>query len=127
PRQLPRVFELNRRDVLSLVALTGRVAAAVAGAPMPDLYPEELAGLGRLWEAIDLERGLACYRMALELGLASPGRERVLYRLARSEKRSRHWDEARALWEGALPGADPVGPMAWEGIARVHEHPRAAR
>ena len=36
----------------------------------PDVRPEELAGLGRLWEPVDLERGLACYRAALRRGPA---------------------------------------------------------
>jgi uncharacterized protein YprB with RNaseH-like and TPR domain len=124
PGQLPGVFEHNRRDVLSLAALTGRVTSAVARAPMPDLFPEELAGLGRLWEAIDLERGLACYRMALDRGLMSPGRERLLFRLARSEKRLARWDEARVLWEAAIRGTDGFDPRPWEEIAKVHEHRR---
>src|SRR5882724_11883608 len=51
--ELPRVFEHNRCDILSLVALTGWMAAAMARAPEPDLHPEELAGLGRLWEPTD--------------------------------------------------------------------------
>ena len=124
PGELPRVFDHNRHDILSLAALTGWVADLVARAPVPSLYPEELAGLGRLWEAADVERGLACYRMALERGLPSPGRERLLLRLAAVEKRRTRWDEARALWEAAIAAEHGFDPRPWEEIAKVHEHRR---
>ena len=73
PGELPRVFEHNRHDILSLVALAGWVADAVAHAPGIDLGPEELAGLGRIWETADPDRGEACYRMALDARPAQPG------------------------------------------------------
>ena len=124
PDQLPRVFEHNRHDILSLAALTGWVADAVMRAPMADLDPEALAGLGRLLEATDPERSLACYRMALDGGLPTPFRERVLLRLARGEKRQARWDEARALWEAAARAPRDFDPRPWEEIAKVHEHRR---
>src|SRR5207247_1110395 len=49
---LGRVFDHNRHDVLSLVALLGWFGRALAA---PDhLGAEDLAGLGRLWEPVDL-------------------------------------------------------------------------
>ena len=122
PAELPRIFEHNRHDILSLAALTGWVAAAVGRAPALDLCPEEMAGLGRIWEGTDLERGLACYRMALERGLGSPGRERLLFRLARWEKRLARWDEARALWQAAISIDRGFDPRPWEEIAKLYEH-----
>jgi uncharacterized protein YprB with RNaseH-like and TPR domain len=124
PGELPRVFDHNRHDILSLAALTGWVAAAVAQAPIPALHPEELLGLGRLWEAGDAERSLACYRMALDHGLASPSRERLLLRLAAAEKRRLRWDAACALWGDAIGAARGFDPRPWEEIAKVHEHRR---
>src|SRR5260370_30052753 len=47
PDELPRVFEHNRHDILSLAALTGWVADAVVRAPVPELEPEALAALRR--------------------------------------------------------------------------------
>jgi uncharacterized protein YprB with RNaseH-like and TPR domain len=123
PGQLPRVFAHNRHDVLSLAALAGWVGAALSRAPGDDFHPEELVGLGRLWEMADLERGLACYRRAIDRGLPSPWRERVLLRLAAVEKRRTRWEEARALWEAAI-GADAFDPRPWEEIAKLHEHRR---
>jgi uncharacterized protein len=122
PGELPKVFEHNRHDILSLAALTGWVAAAVAGAPAPDLHPEELVGLGRLWESADVDRGLACYRMALAHGLASPGRERVMLRLADREKRRARWSEAQSLWEEAMRSERGFDPRPWEEVAKLFEH-----
>jgi len=122
PGQLPRVFEHNRHDILSLVALAGWVAEAVVQAPAIDLGPDELAGLGRLWETADPERGEACYRSALERGLQSPARERVLARLAWREKRRARWDASRELWEAAARGARIFDARPWEEMAKIHEH-----
>lgn len=124
PGALPRVFDHNRDDILSLAALTGWVAGAVARAPSLDFEPDELAGLGRLWELRDAERGEACYRMALDLGLASPGREQLLLRLAWREKRRARWPEARALWEEAARSPRAFDPRPWEEMAKVDEHRR---
>ena len=124
PDELPRVFEHNRHDILSLAALTGWVADAVARAPHPELDPEALAGLGRMLEAADPERSLACYRLALDTGLPTPSRERLLLRLAHREKRLARWDEARALWEAAARSPREFDPRPWEEIAKVHEHRR---
>src|SRR5262249_32973968 len=120
----PRVFEHNRHDVLSLAVLTGWVAAAIARAPEGERHPEEMVGLGRLWESIDLERGVACYRKALDGGLASPVRERVLLRLARRERGRARGEGARPLGEAATRTTRGFDPEAWEEIAKVHEHRR---
>jgi uncharacterized protein YprB with RNaseH-like and TPR domain len=124
PDELPRVFEHNRHDILSLAALTGWVADAVERAPHPELDPDTLAGLGRMLEGAAPERSLACYRLALDTGLPTPSRERLLLRLALREKRLARWDEARALWEAAARSPREFDPRPWEEIAKVHEHRR---
>jgi tetratricopeptide (TPR) repeat protein len=96
----------------------------VARAPHPELDPEALAGLGRMLESAEPDRSLACYRMALDTGLPTPSRERLLLRLALREKRRARWDEARALWEDAVRSARAFDPRPWEEIAKVHEHRR---
>jgi hypothetical protein len=121
---LPRVFEHNRNDILSLVALTGRVATWLAAAPEGDLGPLELAGLGQIWEPRDPERGQACYRRALDLGVESPWRERLLTRLASREKRQMRWEEARALWAAVAREQRGFDPRPWEEVAKIDEHRR---
>src|SRR5213594_3430222 len=118
---LGRVFDHNRHDVLSLVALLGWFGRALAA---PDhLGAEDLAGLGRLWEPVDLEQALACYRAALTADLAGPAAHRVRLRLARWEKRAARWDAACALWEAARDH-DAFDREPWEEIAKFHEHRR---
>src|SRR3989441_13370990 len=86
----------TRHDVLSLVALLGWFGRALVS--HDHLGAEDLAGLGRLWEPVDLEQALACYRAALTADLAGPAAHRVRLRLARWEKRAARWDAACALW-----------------------------
>jgi uncharacterized protein len=116
---LRRVFEHNRADVLTLVALVGWFARALAEGV--GLRPEELAGLGRLWEPIDLERGLACYRAALTAGLPEGVARWARLRLALWEKRAARWEVACTLWEAARRH-DVFDPRPWEELAKYHEH-----
>jgi hypothetical protein len=123
PGALPRVFAHNRADVLSLVALTGWLARALEGQETRVLAPEDVAGLGHLWERSDPSRSVACYRQALDRGLAGHQAERVRLRLAWWEKRHARWDAARALWEAGT-GAAAFDPRPWEELAKFHEHRR---
>lgn len=124
PGNLPRVFEHNRHDILSLAALTGWVTDAAGRAPDQGLSPEDLAALGRLWEARDAARGEACYRLALGLGLEGPGRERLLARLAGAERRRERFAEARALWGEIVRRQRAFDPRPWEEMAKIDEHRR---
>jgi uncharacterized protein YprB with RNaseH-like and TPR domain len=118
---LARVFDHNRDDILSLVALLGWLGRALL--TQGHLEAEELAGFGRLWEPVDLERALACYRAALAAGLGAAAAHRVRLRLARWEKRAARWEAARELWEAAARhGAFDHEP--WEELAKFHEHRR---
>ncbi len=105
-------------------ALTGWVVGALTRAPDADLSAEDLAGLGRLWQSHDAARGEACYRLALTLGLKSPGRERLLARLAVGEKRRARFPEARALWEEIVRLQHAFDPRPWEEMAKIDEHRR---
>ena len=109
-------------DILSLAALTGWVAEAAARAPAADVGPHELAGLGFLWEARDADRGEACFRQALAMGIAGSGRARLLARLAWREKRRARWSEARALWDEMARGQRVFDPRPWEEMAKIDEH-----
>lgn len=127
--RLVRVFAHNRDDLLSLVALMGWLGEALQGRTVA-VRGAELAGLGRLWEPVDMARALACYRAALDAGLAPDAEHAVRLRLARWEKRQARWDAACALWEAAARGA-AFDPRPWEELAKYHEHrrrdPAAAR
>jgi uncharacterized protein len=116
---LRRIFEHNRADVLTLVALVGWFGRALAEGA--NVQPEELAGLGRLWEPVDLERALTCYRAALDRGLPEPIARWARLRLAWWEKRAARWDAACTLWEAAR-AHEVFDPRPWEELAKYHEH-----
>jgi hypothetical protein len=118
---LARVLTHNRDDVLALVGLLAWFANALA-AP-ETVTARELGGLGRLWEPLDVERSVACYRAALEAGLDGAFAQVVRLRLARWEKRLARWDAARSLWEAAAQHAE-FDPRPWEVLAKFHEHRR---
>jgi uncharacterized protein len=116
---LRRVFEHNRLDVLTLVSLVGWFGRSLVDGA--GLRPEELAGFGRLWEPLDLDRGLACYRAALAGGLPEPVARWTRLRLAWWEKRAARWESACTLWEAAR-AHDAFDPRPWEELAKYHEH-----
>jgi uncharacterized protein YprB with RNaseH-like and TPR domain len=116
---LRRVFDHNRDDVLSLVALVGWFARALADPG--SVRPEEMAGLGRLWEPLDLERSLSCYRAALAAGLGEPVAQWARLRLALWDKRAARWDTACALWDAARRH-EAFDPRPWEELAKFQEH-----
>ena len=118
-RPLVRVFAHNRDDVLSLAALVGWFGAALREAPA--LRAGEWAGLGRLWEPVDVDRGLDCYRAALDAGLDGEAAHWVRLRLALWEKRAARWETACELWDAARQ-RELFDPRPWEELAKFHEH-----
>jgi hypothetical protein len=122
PGEMPKVFAHNQADILSLVTLAGWVTLALTDPEPLNLTPEEYVGLGRLWERVERERSADCYRAALELGLGSPARERLLLRLGFHEKRQSRWAAACAFWEACLADSGGFDPRPWEELAKFHEH-----
>ena len=118
---LGRVLAHNRDDVLTLVGLLGWFGKALTSSEA--LSAGELGGLGRLWEPVDVERALVCYRGALAAGLSGAAAQAVRLQLARWEKRFARWDVARSLWEEAAQDAG-FDPRPWEELAKFHEHRR---
>jgi uncharacterized protein YprB with RNaseH-like and TPR domain len=118
---LTRVFTHNCEDVLSVVALLGWLGGALTDGPEQVDDGLDLAGLGRLWERIDPERAVGCYRDALAVGMPAPVAHAVRLRVAAWEKRLARWESARALWEEAAT-APAFDPRPWEELAKYHEH-----
>jgi len=118
---LVRVLEHNRHDVLSLAALVGWLGAALEARLA--LGAAEIAGLGRLWEPVDAQRALACYRQALAAGLDGRLAQWARLRLAWWEKRAQRWEIACELWRAAAR-VDALDARPWEELAKFHEHRR---
>jgi uncharacterized protein YprB with RNaseH-like and TPR domain len=119
---LARVFAHNRADVLSLVTLLGWFTRALE-ADADAIHADELAGLGRLFEPLDLERAIGYYRASLNAGLSGPGGQWVRLRLALWAKRRAEWDAACTLWQ-ASTATRVFDARPWEELAKYHEHRR---
>ena len=119
---LARVFAHNRDDVLALVGLLGWFGQALRD-PSIASSPLERLGLGRLWEAHDLDRALALYRAALDDGLSGMAALWACLRLAAWEKRREQWELACELWRNAT-ACGIFDPRPWEELAKFHEHRR---
>ncbi|MBI3634885.1 MAG: ribonuclease H-like domain-containing protein [Candidatus Rokubacteria bacterium] len=119
---LAAVFSHNRDDVLSLAAVLGWFARAL-GEPARVTRPEDVAGLGRLWERTDRACATACYERALDEGLGGAAGRWVRLRLARWAKREARWERACGLWE-SVARADAHDVTPWEELAKYHEHRR---
>ena len=118
---LAPVFRHNADDVLSLIGLLGWFGHALSQGEdgLDDAF--DLIGVARLWERVDPERAVACYRAALAVGLPAPAARAVRLRIASWEKRWFRWDAACALWEEAA-SATSFDPRPWEELAKYHEH-----
>jgi len=127
---LTQVFEHNAQDILSLAVLTGRVASLLEHREVG--RPEEWAGLGRLWEGLDWERSVMCYREALAGPLPPDQALEVRQRVGRFLKRSERWEEAREVWtawaaDDEAATLEPLEELAKYLEHRAHDLPAARR
>jgi hypothetical protein len=127
-RPLGAVLEHNRRDLLSLAALTSRLLALLAAGPSASRNAQEAVGLGRLYRRAGLaSRAHDAFARALDLTAKqqSPLRTAALHSLALCERQARRYDDAAARWQ-ALVDDDECPPLvrreAVEALAIHNEH-----
>lgn len=124
-RPLVGVFEHNRRDLQSMLALAVRMARH-AGDPIggaPD-EPLDLYSLGRLFEDQGLSgRAIDCYERAYSTLECPEVRAEVLGRVAAVHKRRRDADRAVEIWE-SLVATDVGSAYAYVELAKHLEHRR---
>ena len=118
--RIPRVFEHNFLDVLTLPAVAARFAEAIADPTDPVLQ----SNLGVYYESVGRDReARAMYVAALE-GLREPRHKlliRTLERLALLERRAgRHAESAQLLLERIGMFPDAFQPL--EDLAKYYEH-----
>lgn len=119
---LEPVFEHNRRDLLSLVALTTRLGRLVAGEELP-AHPLDGLSLARLLESCgEVERGIAAYEWALSSGLPASDRGEAQARLGLLYKRMRRDERALATWTEVANGGGSGSVLALVEMAKYYEH-----
>jgi uncharacterized protein YprB with RNaseH-like and TPR domain len=117
PRALPRVFEHNRLDVVSLAAVSVLASQWVECSMAED--PVDVLSLARVLErARQFERAEAQYRRALDAG-PGPHRAPALLRLAWRARRAGDHATALSRWQQAAAEGDLE---AWRALAIHHEH-----
>jgi uncharacterized protein YprB with RNaseH-like and TPR domain len=128
---LAAVLEHNRRDLLSLAALTARLFYLARSGPEAARDPREAIALGRVYaRAGHDDRACDAFNHALDRcrsprGAFDPLRIDALRLLAAVRRRTRRHDEAASCWRALLEirGCPPaVVREATEALAIHHEH-----
>ncbi|MHB9092386.1 MAG: ribonuclease H-like domain-containing protein [Chloroflexota bacterium] len=123
PRPLGPVFAHNEQDILSLLALTVRLARQVADPLASVESPVDLYATGRMFEsAADLEQAIVCYEQAMALGLPREQREKAACRLGLVYKRLRQDADAVDTWRSLVSRHDCVGLLPFVELAKHLEH-----
>jgi tetratricopeptide (TPR) repeat protein len=125
---LDAVLEHNRRDLLSLAALTARLLRLLSEGASGAADPREALGLGRVYERAGLVRRASdAFNRALDLAEGSDAATQLaaLRGLAGLNRRARRHDVAAIRWREILsiPGCPPdLRREAAEALAVHHEH-----
>ena len=116
------VFEHNRSDIVTLVALAALTSSIYAD-PLSMLHhPMDYYSLGRAMEGLQqYNRAALCYESALKQAVEKPVRGDLLHRLGYCFKRLGHWERAVDTWHEILR-SEPGDLRAYEELAKYHEH-----
>ncbi|HHW01965.1 MAG TPA: hypothetical protein GXX35_04020 [Thermoanaerobacterales bacterium] len=120
PYPLKPIFYHNRMDILSLVALTVKIAGALKNPLCSDSCSEQdFYCLGRIYEDMEIfEESIKCYLKALEMPGVS---EKAHFRLSLLYKRLGRWNEAQELWL-KMAENNVHAEFALVELAKVYEH-----
>ena len=110
----------NLLDVLSVVALLGRVASFLEGAEHPEAH--EALGVGRLLGQRAPDRAMRAYEGAIEDLGETPARLEALWRLSLLHKRNGTFEDAARCWRELVRQPGPWSLRAHEELAKFLEH-----
>jgi uncharacterized protein len=122
-RRIHRVFYHNRMDILSMVALMGRIHLVYhdpqAARPRKGI---EHFSLGRLfWDHGLHEKAILCFEVALQRCDDDLAWE-VMRWLSLAFKKTGQSERARSLWEEMATWPYPRGAFPFVELAKYHEH-----
>lgn len=119
--RLKQVFEHNRWDILSMVALMGLLADVEGETFHRSAHPADYYSLGRLmWRAGRKDEAARCYQHALRTEDGTL-REKALQSLGFLYKQMKMWDRSARCWEElSLPGG--IDLLPYVELAKIHEH-----
>jgi uncharacterized protein YprB with RNaseH-like and TPR domain len=116
------VFEHNRLDVLSLLALAGHMGQLLHTPDAANLESAECYGLARLYEDLDnYEAAVGCYERALKGAISPALRALTLQRLPMAHKKLSRHHEALRIWE-ELVARETTLVFPYIELAKHYEH-----
>jgi len=121
--KIHRVFYHNQMDILSMVALAGRIHLTYHDpqAAQPRKGVEHFA-LGRLfWEHRHPEKAISCFEIALKRCDENLSWE-VMRWLSMAFKKTGRSEKARSLWEEMLTWPYKKDPFPYIELAKYYEH-----
>jgi tetratricopeptide (TPR) repeat protein len=122
-QRIHQVFYHNQMDILSMVALAGRIHLIYHNpqAALPRKGIEHFA-LGRLfWDHGHLEKAITCFEIALKRCDDELAWE-VMKWLSRAFKKDGDQEKARSLWEEMLTWPYKKDTFPYVELAKYHEH-----
>ena len=122
-QRIYQVFYHNQMDILSMVALAGRIHLIYHNpqAALPRKGIEHFA-LGRLfWDHGHLEKAITCFEIALKRCDDELAWE-VMKWLSRAFKKDGDQEKARSLWEEMLTWPYKKDTFPYVELAKYHEH-----
>lgn len=122
-RQMEKVLEHNRSDVLSMAAIIVKMQEHLEmGRGLLLENAEDYHSLGRISE-IQKEENLAVeyYEKALNCRTDEKGRMAVMKRLSLIYRRQGRWHQAEARWQ-EMAEIDPGDPWAMVELSKYYEH-----
>jgi hypothetical protein len=122
-RKIQQVFYHNQMDILSMVALAGRIHLVYHDpqAARPRKGIEHFA-LGRLfWEHGQREKAIPCFEVALKRCNDDLSWE-VMKWLSMAFKKTGQAEKARSLWEEMVNGPYKKDAFPYIELAKYHEH-----
>lgn len=121
-RPLKEVFAHNEQDILSLAALTARLARLFHD-PLAATHAEDLYSLGRAFESDgDWEQCILCYEGVARANVPARLREAALCRLGLAYKRLRKAADAEQVWRSLVSRPDCLGVLPYVELAKHLEH-----
>ncbi len=120
-RELARVVEHNRFDILSMFALLAHAVTLYHDAP-DDLPAPDLFSLGRLHHGHgDRETGREIMSRAVDSGMEENQEAQALWHMAKAHRMAGEHDRAAEVWR-RLVDLMPEDPSACVELAKHHEH-----
>jgi len=123
-RLISPVFYHNAQDILSLVALFGRIAASMEKPFHSDIgWGEDFFSLGKVHQNIgEISKAAECYQEALKMQMPEVLSHQVKKELSLVNKKEGTWEQAIEQWQAMITETERFDPFPYEELAKYWEH-----